>query len=69
MPKDRLEYYKDKDPLKLAREYLIEQGGCGEEDVKVIEQQAQEAMELAVEYAKSCPEPSVEAFLQEVGQN
>ena len=69
MPEDRLEYYKQRDPLKLARDYLIEQEGCSEEEVTAIEKQAQEAMEQAVEYAKRCPEPSVEAFLQEVGQN
>jgi len=69
MPEDRLEHYKQKDPLKLARDYLVEQGGCSEEDISAIKQQAQAAMEQAVEYAKNCPEPSVEAFLQEVGQN
>jgi len=69
MPKDRLEYYKAKDPLKLAREYLTEQGECSEERLTAIEQQAQEAMEQAVEYAKNCPEPSVEGFLKEVERN
>jgi TPP-dependent pyruvate/acetoin dehydrogenase alpha subunit len=69
MPKDRLEYYKDRDPLKLAREYLMERGGCSEQHIAAIEQQAQEAMEQAVEYAKNCPEPSVEVFLKEVERN
>jgi TPP-dependent pyruvate/acetoin dehydrogenase alpha subunit len=69
MPKERLEYYKARDPVKLAREYLMEQGECSEEHLSEIERQAQEAMEQAVEYAKSCPEPSMEAFLEEVERN
>ncbi|MEJ2703090.1 MAG: thiamine pyrophosphate-dependent dehydrogenase E1 component subunit alpha [Sedimentisphaerales bacterium] len=69
MRKDRLEYYKDRDPVKRARAYLMEQGRCSEERVSAIEQQTQEAMEQAVEYAKNCPEPSVEAFLEEVERN
>jgi TPP-dependent pyruvate/acetoin dehydrogenase alpha subunit len=69
MPKDRLEYYKDRDPVKLARAYLMEQAECSEERISAIERQAQEAMEQAVEYAKNCPEPSLEAFLEEVERN
>jgi pyruvate dehydrogenase E1 component alpha subunit len=69
MPRDRLEYYKARDPLKLAREYLMERAGCDEQHIAAIEQQAQEAMEQAVEYAKNCAEPSVEAFLREVERN
>lgn len=69
MPKERIQYYKDRDPVKLAREYLIKQGGCTEEGIENIKQQAQQAMEAAVEYAKNCPQPSVEAFLEEVKPN
>jgi pyruvate dehydrogenase E1 component alpha subunit len=69
MPKDRLEYYKTRDPVKLARDYLMEQGKRSEQHVAAVEQQVQEAMEQAVEYAKNCPEPSVGAFLREVEQN
>ncbi len=69
MPKDRLEHYKAKDPLKLARKYLIEQAGCTEKDIEAIKQQAQDAMEQAVDHAKNCPQPSVETFLEEVKQN
>ncbi len=69
MPKDRIQYYKDWDPVKLAHAYLMEQGGSTEEDIETIKQQVQQAMEEAVEYAKNCPQPSVEAFLEEVKQN
>lgn len=69
MPKERLEYYKARDPVKRARAYLMEQGQCGEQHVAAIEQQVQEIMEQAVEFAKNCPEPSVETFLKEVERN
>jgi pyruvate dehydrogenase E1 component alpha subunit len=69
MPKERLEYYKARDPVKLAREHLIQKGPCTEQHIAQIEQQVVEAMEQAVEFAKNCPEPSVEAFLQEVEKN
>ena len=69
MPKDRLEHYKARDPVKLARDYLMERGRCSEECVAAIEQQLQEAMERAVEFAKNCPQPSVEAFVGEVEHN
>jgi TPP-dependent pyruvate/acetoin dehydrogenase alpha subunit len=69
MPEERLEYYKARDPVKLAREHLAAQGQCSECDITTIEQQVLEAMEQAVEYAKDCPAPSVEEFLKEVEQN
>ena len=69
MPKEKLEHYKSRDPVKLAREHLVEQGQCSEQDVAAIEQQVLEAVEQAVEYAKDCPAPSVEEFLEEVERN
>lgn len=69
MPKERLEYYKQRDPVKLARKHLIEQAQCSEQDVDAIEQDVLEAMEQAIEYAKDCPAPSVEEFLEEVKRN
>jgi len=69
MPKERLEYYKARDPVKLTREHLIQKGPCTEQYIEQVEQQVLEAMEQAVEFARNCPEPSVEAFLQEVERN
>ena len=69
MPAERLDYYKERDPAKLAREHLATQGQCNERDIAAIERQVVEAMEQAVEYAKGCPAPSVEEFLKEVEQN
>ena len=69
MPKDRLEYYKARDPVKFGRKCLMEQGKCSEQEVTAIEQQIRETMEQAIEFAKNSPAPSVEEFLKEVEQN
>jgi TPP-dependent pyruvate/acetoin dehydrogenase alpha subunit len=69
MPKDRLEYYKSKDPVDIGRKYLLEETKCTEQETGAIEQQVQQAMEDAIEFAKNSPEPSVEKFLEEVEQN
>lgn len=69
MPKDRLEYYKAKDPVKMGRKYLAEQGKCTEQEILAIEQQIDSLMDETIEFAKNSPEPSVEEFLEEVKQN
>ena len=69
MPKDKLEYYKSKDPVDIGRKYLLEEAKCTEQEAAAIEQQVQQAMEEAIEFAKNSPEPSVEKFLEEVEQN
>lgn len=69
MPKDKLEYYKSKDPVDIGRKYLLEETKCTEQEAAAIEQQVQQAMEKAIEFAKNSPEPSVEKFLEEVEQN
>jgi pyruvate dehydrogenase E1 component alpha subunit len=69
MPKDRLEYYKSKDPVDIGRKYLLEETKCTEQETAAIEQQVQQAIEEAIEFAKNSPEPSVEKFLEEVEQN
>jgi len=69
MPKNRLEHYKARDPVKLARECLVQQGRFSEQQIAAIEQQLQQTMEQAVEFGKNCPQPSVEAFVGEVEHN
>lgn len=69
MPKDRLEYYKSKDPVDIGRKYLLEETKCTEQETAAIEQQVQQAIEEAIEFAKNSPGPSVEKFLEEVEQN
>jgi pyruvate dehydrogenase E1 component alpha subunit len=66
MPKDRLEQYKARDPVKLGRRYLIERGDFTEEQVLSLEDEIDGQMAEAIEFAKSSPAPSVDAFLEEV---
>lgn len=62
MPKEKLEYYKSKDPVKLGRNYLIEKGKASEAEATAIESAVDQAMEEAVEFAKQSPEFSEEEF-------
>ena len=66
MPKDRLEYFKNKDPLKLAKAYLLANAGYSEDEIVEIEKQIDLEIEDAVDFAKNSPEPSVEEFLEEI---
>lgn len=69
MPKDKLEYYKAHDPVKIAREHLMNRSDCTEQDITDIENGADQAMSEAVEFARSSPQPSVDSFLEEVKHN
>jgi pyruvate dehydrogenase E1 component alpha subunit len=69
MPKERLEYYRARDPIKIARSNLIEHARCKERDIDNIEQQINQQMEKAIEFAKDSAQPSVEAFLEEIETN
>ena len=64
MPKEKLEYYKSKDPVALGRKYLMEKGGVTETEVKTIEETIEREFEEAVEFAKKSPEMSVDEFLE-----
>jgi pyruvate dehydrogenase E1 component alpha subunit len=66
MPKERMEYFKEKDPLKIARNYLFEKGNLTEQEIADIEKKVNKEMDAAVEFAINSPEPSVEEFLEEV---
>ena len=64
LPKDKLEYYKSKDPVITARAALIEKWDIGEDEIKAVEQFVEAEMKDAVEYAKSCKELSVDEFFK-----
>jgi len=66
MPKDRLEYYKAKDPLKIARRYFLDKSGAGQDELSAIEAEVDKELDEAVEWARNSPEPDVREFLQEV---
>ena len=69
MTKARLKYYRSHEPLILCKKHMFRDGLCSETDIERIEKEVEQRMEEAIEYAKSSPEPSVEAFLAEVEQN
>jgi pyruvate dehydrogenase E1 component alpha subunit len=69
MPKERLEYFKSKDPVDLGRKILAEQAGYTAQQIEAINREIESHMDEAVEFAKNSPEPSVEDFLQEVAEN
>jgi TPP-dependent pyruvate/acetoin dehydrogenase alpha subunit len=66
MPKERLEYYKTRDPVSIGRRYLLEHSTLDEEAVRAIEREIDRQMEAAIEFAQNSPQPSVETFLKEV---
>jgi pyruvate dehydrogenase E1 component alpha subunit len=61
VPKDRLDYYRSKDPIDRGRQNLID-AGIPEEEIRDLESQVQQAMEDAVEFATNSPEMAVEEF-------
>jgi pyruvate dehydrogenase E1 component alpha subunit len=69
MPKERLEYYRARDPIKIARSNLIEHAHCTDQDVDAIEQDIIQQMEKAIEFGKNSAQPSVEVFLEEIETN
>ena len=66
MPKEKLEYYKSKDPLTISRKYLLEKGEGKEEEIKRIEADVDDEIEKAIDFAKSSEELSKEKFVQMV---
>ncbi len=67
MPKDRLEYYLAKDPVKIGRKYLAEKGDATEEEIARVESDVETLLEEAVQFAKDSNEPDLQKFLEEVG--
>lgn len=56
----------DSDPLDVFREYAIEHGLLSEEELDEIRAQSEADIEVAVEFAKTSPEPSPEALYEDV---
>jgi pyruvate dehydrogenase E1 component alpha subunit len=59
-PKDEVEQWLERDPLKLARSRLQDEG-VSEERITVIEQEVQAIMERAVQAAREAPYPDPQA--------
>jgi len=55
-----------RDPIKIAREYILDKKISSEESLDIIEKDIDERIEKAVEYAKACPDPRPEDALKDV---
>lgn len=66
MPKDRLEYFKSKDPVIVAKDYLSKEGKMSESEIEQIEKEVEANMEQAIEFAKKSPELTFAEFNQMV---
>lgn len=64
--KEEIESWKKKCPIKAFRKYLVENGIATEQELDDMAQAAANAIDAAEEYAKSCPEPSVDDLLNDV---
>ncbi len=61
MPKDLMDIWKERDPLRIGRTTLV-RAGMNEEDVRAIERDAERVMDEAVAFAKKSPEMSLDEF-------
>lgn len=69
MTKEKLKFYKERDPLILCKNHMCKDGLCSEADIERIQNEVEQRMEEAIDYARRSLEPSVEAFVAEVEQN
>lgn len=65
MPQDEMQYWKTKDPILVLQEYL-HLAGIDDAAVASIDQRVDQAMEAAVEFALTSPDPSLDEFVQEI---
>jgi len=59
-PKDELDYWRSRCPIKLFEEYLIANTNITEKDLEEIRDKVANEIEEAVKYAESSPDPSPE---------
>jgi pyruvate dehydrogenase E1 component alpha subunit len=67
MPADELAYWEDRDPLSLAREYLVE-AYVPPEEVEAIDRAVDAEIEEAVAFAAASPRPDVREFLEDIAR-
>jgi len=63
LPKEKVEYYKEHDPLKVHKKYMLA-NGFTDADVDKIEQQVEKEIEKGIEFAKSSDEMTEAEFLK-----
>lgn len=67
MPKDKLEYWKSRDPLIILKDYL-NKAGVKISEIESINQQMEKELDEAIKFGLESPEPSVEEFLAEIAE-
>jgi TPP-dependent pyruvate/acetoin dehydrogenase alpha subunit len=67
MPKDKIDFWKSRDPLIVLKDYLL-QAGIKSAEIERIHQQMEEELEEAIKFGLESPEPSVEKFLEEIAE-
>jgi pyruvate dehydrogenase E1 component alpha subunit len=68
MPKDKLEAWKERDPVEVLKGYLLQEG-VSSAKIEKINKKVEDLIEEAIVFATQSPEPSVEEFLTEIRDN
>ncbi|MFC1913999.1 thiamine pyrophosphate-dependent dehydrogenase E1 component subunit alpha [Chloroflexota bacterium] len=66
-PKEQLEKWKEKCPIRTFEEHLIADGTILEKNAELIRKQAQKEIEGAIDYAKESPYPDSEDAFKDLG--
>jgi TPP-dependent pyruvate/acetoin dehydrogenase alpha subunit len=67
MPQEDLEFWRSRDPLLVAEEYL-RQAGASKTEKATVDRDIEEEISTAVRFAEESSEPSVDEFLDEMKQ-
>ncbi len=61
VPRELREFWERRDPLKLFEEYLVARGGFSAAELEAVRAECSDAVEEAVTYAQSLPDPSADS--------
>ena len=64
--KEEVNAWKEKCPIKRHREYLLAEGIMTEAELETLDNQAEEDIRKAVEFAENSPEPKIENIFDDV---
>jgi pyruvate dehydrogenase E1 component alpha subunit len=64
--KEEIESWKQKDPIKRMRQYLIEKNLFMAEELDAVEKRAKQKIEDAVTFAQNSPYPSIDTIMDDV---
>jgi TPP-dependent pyruvate/acetoin dehydrogenase alpha subunit len=67
MPKDKLDYWKSRDPLIILKDTL-NKAGVKISEIESINQQMEKELDEAIQFGLESPEPSLEEFLAEIAE-